>query len=107
MCSGRTDMELIWKNEVLFQDGIQVASIRKRFITILGKSIVDPACQKYEISTLLYMSVWDSIMFDTIEEVKRETERVIRDQQLLVNGVLYSAIEVWNGNIYFIQDKKD
>lgn len=91
---------LEWKNESLgeslYKDGVKVSTIITHFY------MKDQERKKrYEVNTLDYMSSWDGIYFDTVEEAKLETERVVTEKKLRVENIILEAREHWNGNIYF------
>lgn len=92
--------EFIWNDLILLQNGERVASLRKKY----GFHQNGETADKYEISTQDYMSAWENLYFDTFEEAKRETERVVRDNQLLVHGIVRDAIQLANGNILFLAE---
>lgn len=85
-----------WEENILFENGLRIGSLISKPACI-NENIVN----KYEISTLEYMSSWDGIYFDDFQEAKKETERVISERKLYFNGFMFEAIELNNGNIVF------
>lgn len=91
-----------WNEEnVLFQDGVRVGSVLSHFYMKNGERR-----KRFEISTQDYMSSWEGIYYDTLEAVKRETERVVGERKLLIGDMVLSAIELENGNIIFMDQLK-
>lgn len=59
---------------------------------------------KYGLATQDYMSQWEGLVFDDLVVAKREAERVIKEQKLMVGNSLYEAKELSNGNIAFLPE---
>ena len=60
---------------------------------------------KYGLTTQNYMSQWEGIVFENLEEAKREVERVLIERRMLFEDVMYEAKKQSDGKLVFLSQK--
>jgi len=51
------------------------------------------------------MSQWEGIVFENLEEAKREVERVLIERRMLFEDVMYEAKKQSDGKLVFLSQK--